>query len=96
MAPARFSSGRKLMKPFGELNRKPVLVLYWGLFGGHGVGRGEGIGVRHEKMLKQGMAVRAERRCDPRWRQGSLQRDGPTVVRMNAVTAARVAIHGES
>jgi hypothetical protein len=25
-------SGRKVMKPFSELNRTTVLVLYWGLF----------------------------------------------------------------
>ena len=29
-------SGRKVMKPFSELNRTTVLVLYWGLFGGGG------------------------------------------------------------
>jgi hypothetical protein len=38
---ARDRSGRKPMKPFSELNRSPVRILYWVLFGW-----GENCGVR--------------------------------------------------
>src|ERR1019366_7162281 len=50
VARANFWSGRKLMKPIGELNRSTVLVLYWVLFGGggnSGVGKAGGGSRRH-------------------------------------------------
>jgi hypothetical protein len=48
------------MKPVGELNRRPGPVLYWGLLGGEGDGRDQGVKAGGLRMA--GTAVAIEKR----------------------------------